>query len=516
MNAILPDIGINPAATDAAGVPSRATVRFAVCAGLFIVLFGWAALFPYTGDGDSAMHYLNARETAVTPVSGLHAWARPGAKLFMVPFALHGILLTRAAMAAVSALVAWHTIRLAEELRLPRALLAGPMILWQPLAFALASDTMTEMPMALGIIIALRLWRNDWRRASATLVGFLPMVRPEGFFLGVLWGAMVLLESRPGRTWRGSHGWRAGTLALMTLGLITWALACWALTPNHDPFYVLHIWNWPANSFAFYGRGSLFHHVILWPLYCGGPLTVLFLAGIRPSFRSIRGRPGMSLPWSVWLVVFGVHTVLYWRGWFASCGLMRIFACTSPITALVCLHGWNAVAEWLANRRGSFRPIAVQLAGGLFCTGWAVGQYLLQPFHYDCFASSRCVAYIRDHDLVGPHTPFFAGNQITVAQLGLPPHFAGLMETPCDAELIHHSLAALPIGSIGVWENHQAPVWHGHRIEDLAGHGFTILEEDVVSVPTFRSLYLGRKGNFEVRYAVLRKTGTFRERGDAE
>jgi hypothetical protein len=480
----------------------RALQRWAVCGLGFVILLLWAQLYPYSGDGDSALHFLNARDAAATPVSALHAWARPVCKLIMAPFALYGILPTRAAMALVSALVCWQTIRLAEELSLPNALLAGPMVFWQGMAFALGSDTMTEMPMALGAVTAIRLWRNGWWRTSALLVGFLPAVRPEGFFLGVLWGLLALFSRR-------DEGkailLRLTTLAAMTVGLITWVLACWALTWNHDALYVLTIWNWPPGSYAAYGRGSLLHHVIYWPQYCGVPMTALFLIGLPAAFRRMRG--DMFLPWAVWLTVFVVHSILYWGGWFASCGLMRIMASTSPVTALICLHGWNRVIDLLRERGSWRRWLAPRTAGwamAILCTAWAFAQYALNPSHYECFPIARCAQYIRDNHLLAADTAFFAGNAMDTAALDFPPHCSRVMETPCDPEQIRQNLAALPIGAVGIWDNRQAPVWHGHEIADLVGHGFTLLYDTTTAAPD-----LGR--TIPLRYVVLRKDAPFTE-----
>jgi hypothetical protein len=513
-------------------ISGQGIARIGVCVAVFALLVGWAIVFPYTGDGDSVLHYLNARDATVTPVSGLHAWARPMAKLVMLPFAMHGIMATRAAMALVAAMVAWQTIRLAEELELPHPLLAGPMILWQPLAFAVAADTMTEMPMALGIVAAIRLWRNGYLRTCALLIGFLPAVRPEGFFLGVLWGVMILRMITPGNTLRVRAIWRGATLSLMTVGLLSWAVACWAMTDNHDVLYVLHIWNWPPGSYAGYGRGSILHHVIRWPLYCGVPMTVLFALGLRPSFR----QKAMELPWAVWLLVFGLHSVLFWRGWFASCGLMRILACTSPITALVCLYGWNAAEMWLRSlsqdRAAGTRwnsaaqhwrfvgrvlsPRTAGVIGIVLCTGYSLVSYALMSSHYDCFPMARCVDYIRDRSLLQADTWFFAGNQMATAQLDLPGRAPRVMERPCAPEEIRRKLAELPIGSIGVWDDRQAVVWHGHRISDLSGHGFTVLYDTCFWAPSCKWIWLGARGSVPLRYVVLRKDGPFLEQRSPE
>lgn len=462
----------------------------AVCGVAFALLVAWLLLFRYTGTGDSSLHYLNARDAAVDPADVLHAWARPGYKLFLAPFAVHGIVAARLFMAAVSTATVWQTIRLATDLAVPRPYLAGLLVLWQPMAFALAADTMTEMPMALGLVLAVRLWLAGRLAASCLVIGFLPSVRPEGFFFGVVWGLMVAVGPAARPLWR-----RGLLLAALSAGMAAWVLACRYWTG--DPWHVYHVWNWPLETYEAYGRGSLFHYALYWPAYAGLPLTVLFAVGVRPSARR-----DMALPWAVWLVVFGVHSVLYWRGWFASCGLMRILACTSPFTALVCLHGWNRAAAWAAGRGwGDGRRRRAGVAVAAVATAWSLGQYCLDPEHFDCFPLRRCTAFIRQHQLLAADTSFFAGNKIAIADLGLPAHRPHVMETPCDPAVIRTHLAALPIGAIGVWDNRQAPVWHGQTIEDLQANGFTVLFDTTT-----------RFGPKLLRYVVLRKDGPFVDR----
>src|SRR5438270_48162 len=132
---------------------------------------------------------------------------------------MHGITVARLFMAALATAVLWQTIRLAEDLKLPRPYLAGAMVLWQPFAFAVAADTMTEFPMALGLVLAVRCWVNGLRVPSCVIVGFLPAVRPEGFFFGLVWGVMALHELL-----RTRRGWLL--LPALSGGLVAWMAAC--------------------------------------------------------------------------------------------------------------------------------------------------------------------------------------------------------------------------------------------------------------------------------------------------
>ena len=198
-------------------IPTRvagdAAKRLAVCAGLLALLMGWAVVFPQTGDGDAIMHYLNAHDSLWQPAKLMGSWARVGAKIPLLIPAQYGVLGARWAAALISIVCAWQTIRLADDLKIRRSILAAAFLLFQPYVFTLAGDTMTELPLALGIVIAIRFWLARRKWASCLVMGYLPTVRPEGFFLCALWAAMVLGREGVG-TWR----WRGA----MLLTLFEW------------------------------------------------------------------------------------------------------------------------------------------------------------------------------------------------------------------------------------------------------------------------------------------------------
>src|ERR1700691_1596379 len=199
------------------------------------------------------MHFLNARDGFWQPSKLLGSWARVGSKLPLIVPAQFGILAARWMSAVVSVLCAWQTIRLADDLGVRRAWLAGPMLIFQPFVFSLAGDTMTELPLALGLVIAIRLWlaRRIW--ASCIVMGYLPTVRPEGFFLCALWAAMVLSRRRLGPAI--ALGW----------GRMAWFIACLIFWRN-PAYFFREGWSWPADSLRIYGHGTFFAYVDRWPL----------------------------------------------------------------------------------------------------------------------------------------------------------------------------------------------------------------------------------------------------------
>jgi hypothetical protein len=484
---------------------SAAAKRVAVCAGLLALLMAWAVVFPQTGDGDAIMHYLNAHDSLWQPAKLMGSWARVGSKIYLLIPAQFGVLAARWAAAVVSVLCAWQTVRLAEDLKMENALLAAPFLIFQPFVFSLAGDTMTELPFALGVIIAIRLWMKGRYGASCWVMGYLPTVRPEGFFLCALWGAMLIGERKPKLIL--ALGW----------GTMVWMIGCWVWWG--DPMYCFRAgWSWPADSLRVYGRGSFFWHVNRWPVYCGPVLFVLFLAGVwrvggtRGAAHtplngwgralSIAGigvivlemlvpagwREGV-LPWMalglvgaiawrvrgekfavgiwVFLLIFTLHTVLWWRGWFGSCGLMRILACVGPITAIVCLAGWNAVVARAAN---FWRVLAI-VAIGLT----AMVYYIVDPLHQRIFPLQTACEFVSRHDLLRDAPMIVFGDPMAQAALKMRPNPPNILHNDCDAALERAHLARAPVGSVGLWDNQHAQQWFGVSISDLTGLGYTTL-----------------------------------------
>jgi hypothetical protein len=498
----------------------------ALCATLLALLIAWVIVFPQTGDGDAIMHYLNARDGLWKPALLLGSWARVGDKIPLLIPAQLGITAARWTAALISIVCAWQTIRLAEDLKIPNAHLAAFFLIFQPYVFTLAADTMTELPLALGIVIAIRLWMKNRIWASCIVMGYLPTVRPEGFFLCALWGAMVLSRRRLGPAI--ALGW--GTMA--------WFIACWIFWGNPSYFF-REGWSWPADSLRIYGHGTFFAYVDRWPLYCGPVLLVAFLAGVYAKKRGSRLNrlllaglgllvfeliaPGPIreniLPWAglalaaavawevrqwrfavgVWafLLIFVLHTVLWWRGWFASCGLMRIMACVAPITAVVCLNGWNLLGPRIGPWGRGVALAAIVLT--------AMAYYVVEPRHQRIFSLQRTCDFAAQHDVLSSAPMIIFGDPMAQATLRLPPNPPNILRNDCDRFTECNHLLHAPIGSTGFWDNQHAQEWFRVSVDDLPALGYTILyrteSRPRVALEWLEPLSLPR----EQVYVVIRK-----------
>ncbi|MDQ2767541.1 MAG: hypothetical protein M3Y30_10335, partial [Gemmatimonadota bacterium] len=214
-----------------------------------------AFLYPDSYQQDGGTHFLFARDAWWNHVLLVDVWGRPlFTTMYALP-ALAGYLPAKLLTVAVCVATAWQCWRWAEDEGLARAELAIPFFALQPSLVLLASDTMTEPLFALVLVVALRLRRAGRVRTSMVIASLLPLARPEGFFVCVLWGVWSLADARLGDAW-----WRRGLkLPLMTPGLAIWWIA--ALLITHDALFILHNWphQWAATG-ALYGTAPLLEY----------------------------------------------------------------------------------------------------------------------------------------------------------------------------------------------------------------------------------------------------------------
>lgn len=500
----------------------RALRRLLLCIGVYLLLIAWAWHWPYTGDGDSMLHYWNLRSTWFDPKLGLTSWARPVYVLLMILPAQFGWFAVRCFAAFVTTLLVWQTMRMADDLQLPNGTMAGLLLAFQPLVFALASDTMTEIPMALGLAFALRLWWAKRFAASCLVMSFLPLVRPEGFLIAPVWGLFLLgLPRKP-----ENPPWPQRFLigASLATGVITLLLVCRVVTGKW--LYFVYEWSWPLIGTQ---KGSFWHHFTYWPYYCGWMLLPLFLIGLLPSCKRV-----MALPWAAWAVVLLAHSYMFWTGTFGALGFMRILASTAPITALICLYGWNFIARIVrANQWAAFLQ---QSAAALMIVATALTAmiyYVVEPKHYRFLPAQKAAAFVRLNQLLADAPRALVSDPIILTELNFPAHeYIVANKDPkrdsfVEGFLVHNffdheesinQLKALPAGTIGVWDNDQGRWWHHIELDEFPELGFTVLfksrqteKEYQLNFPPWMKDYLiepfisMKYGIPEPEYIVVRK-----------
>lgn len=429
-----------------------------------------AAVIPLYADADqldSGYHYLFARWSWKHPEYLLSVWGRP---LFTLLYSLPAQLgygAARLFTLLICLLTAHQTWRLARRLGLPGPELAIPLLFLQPVFWQLSTGVYTESLFALLLVVALRLRLAGRPRWSLLAAALLILVRPEGFFIGIAWGAWHVGEALTGGEW-GRGGWRAvawrrvgrrvAESLLLASGLGVWWGAAWLMTG--DPLWIIHHWppDWNPGSQA-NGTGPLWWYVALLPVIIG-PLTLpAFLRGVGRLWPNRGFRLGITLFWTIFIV----HSILFTQGWFGAAGYARYFVCVAPVSALLTLGGWaTARHRWFLLG-----------AGAVFC----LISLDLQPHGRDATA-------IRDLHQSFVGTP--ASRDLPVRRLVTSQPYMRIVfdrdhwEMPAlggDREQNLAVVRELGSGTLVFWDGETGPGWYRLTPEDFEAAGFEMLQQ---------------------------------------
>ncbi len=435
--------------------------------GIFAVAgIALALLYPDSYQQDGPYHYLYARNAWKHPAFMVGVWSRP-LFTFLYSFpAMLGYPAAKLFTVLLCVITAWQTFRIAEELGLERPALAIPLLFLQPSYFLLSADTMTEPVFALILAIALRLHLKGRITAGMAVASLMILARPEGFFLGVLWGVWVLVDGRS-----TTSRWRRipGTL-LLAAGAAAWWLAALVLTG--DPLFIIH--DWPTDwGEARYGTGSILIYLVRLPEIAGPLLCLVFLLGLV----LLLARRQMGTVTSTFVTLFVLHSLFRFFGWFGAAGYPRYFVCVAPVIALITLSGWNSLARLLARAP---RPIA---------TAAAVTVLVFSAVFAVSYADAAI--YVRDARAIREMYAWFQANPKPVTKLVWSQAYMCIL-FDCDlSEKTRFSadkksnLAKLqqsPKGTLVFWDGDTGPSWYHIKSDDLEHAGFTRMRSESYSL----------------------------------
>jgi hypothetical protein len=439
---------------------------------LLMALLGGGLIFLFPGfpEQDSGYHFAMARAAWHDPIYFVNVWARP---LYTFAFSgpvLLGFEAARFFSLAVSLAVAWQTWKLAQDLRLERAWLVVPLLLAQPTFFELFTDLLTEPLFALTFVIALRLHLRARLKLGMLVASLLPLARPEGAFVCLLWTYWVLRAHREtGR--RSLVSWFTASPLLLGAGTILWLIA--ALVITGDPLFIVH--NWPTHwQNETYGHGSILSYSIrAWEF--AGPLLIVFL--LIGLLRLLWLKKHASLT-SAWLLFFFLHTVFRAYGLFGEAGYPRYMVSVAPATAVITLVGWNTVASWRNEWLRRVRPAIGSIV---------IGCSLVISFLYlDSLPWSRDFLAIRDM------LSWFKQNRRVVrcfiwSDIGMCIQTDNDITTaPAMTEDRERNLQVLqnaPPQTLVFWDDNVGPKWFGLSTREIQESGFQLLRVRQYALP---------------------------------
>ena len=427
-------------------------------------------LFPGFPEQDSGYHFVMARTAWHQPVYFVDVWARPLYTLVFSGPALFGFRAARFFALAVSLLVAWQTRRLALDLRLERAWLSIPLLLAQPTFFELFTDLLTEPLFALIFVAALRLQLHGRIKMSMLAASLLPLARPEGVFLCLLWAGWVWRAYRQTER-RATWLPKLASLCLLATGVILWWAAAFGITG--DPFFIMH--NWPTHwRQGIYGHGSILSYSSRAWEFAGPLLTVFLLIGLL-RLLWLRKFPSIT---TAWLLFFLLHSVFRAYGLFGEAGYPRYMVSLAPATAVITLVGWNTLASWQNQWFRRTRPIIglVIIAGSL----------LISFLYLDSFIWKRDFVAIREM------LTWFEQNRRPVrcfiwSDVGMCIQTNnGLGTAPALSEDRERNLKILqhaPPQTLVFWDDNMGPNWFGLSAQEIQNAGFQLLRVRHYTLP---------------------------------
>jgi hypothetical protein len=457
----------------AAGSESRIQWRAAAWLAAYAVAgIAVAILSPDSYQQDGGTHFLFARDAWWNHSLFVDVWGRPlFTTLYAIP-ALAGYLPAKLLTVLVCVVTAWQCWRWAEDEGLARPELAIPFLALQPSLFLLMSETMTEPLFALVLVIALRLRRSGRSLAALIIASLLPLARPEGFFICLLWGVWSLADGHLGRVW-----WqRLRALPLLLTGVIAWWLA--ALLISKDPLFILH--NWPPNwapTGAEYGTAPWLDYWRQRYDIINGKFAWLFAIG----FIALLVRRKLGTAISLVVVLFVLHSILRHYGLFGSAGYPRYFVCVAPAIALITLEGWNvlvaafhrALAFVVPRARLPLRVLAYVFVAGWFLIATRNDFYFIDD--HDSSRDARAVAdandWLRAHS-IREHALVWSQAYMCIIRKCDTRHRVQLSSDKANNLAL---LTAMPPGTLVFWDGDTGPNWYGLHAPDFAKAGFTEL-----------------------------------------
>ena len=426
---------------------------------------GLILLFPGSPEQDTDYHFLEASSAWSNPWLFVDVWGRP---LYTTVFALPALLGFSAARffaVGIGVTIAWQTWRLACDLRMERAWLVIPLLLAQPVFFELFPDLLTEPLFALVFVVALRWHLRGWTRRGMLAASLLPLARPEGVFLCLLWGVWVLAKkTEPAVSLEAPVSRRliraVRSTLILAAGVALWWIAATCIT--RDPLFILH--NWPATWHqGVYGRGTLLSYGQRASEFTG----ILFPALLLGLWCKMRVWAWIPVA-SSFLLLFFLHTLFRAYGLFGEAGYPRYMVSVAPAIALLTLVGWNAIA----SRVEKWSRLVCSLVGAMVLIVSLLSNFL----YLDSFRSARDPIAVREmSDWLYAHPQPYKRLLWSNARMCIVSGLTLTQSPSLGSSNRETTLAVLrdaPSGTLVFWDDHFGPDWFGLTAAEIEKSGY--------------------------------------------
>ncbi|MFC5049040.1 hypothetical protein ACFPK9_15780 [Rubritalea spongiae] len=263
----------------------------------------------------------------------------------------------------------WLTVLVGRILKVRALWIVPLMLIFQSWFPELSYPVLTQTPFMLVWILGIWLALKQRYHLAAWSFGYLSLIRHEGIILTALWG--IWLSCQPGgflrHVWQSVHYkgavdelWpslgRDSLYGLSTLAPILIYNVLALSLHGSFPFAVY----FASEPTTMYGSGTIYHYV---PLIMAG-------VGYVTSIFALFGMWGIRKNWAPWslllvtyLSYFTLHSLVYWRGAFASGGYYHFLMPMAPFVALLAAEGFISAREHFKKKKRMFTMITVAIVG---------------------------------------------------------------------------------------------------------------------------------------------------------
>jgi len=308
------------------------------------------------GGGDHFTHFKIARWSWKYPQLLYNHWGKPLFTILISPFAQLGINYARVFNLIAGLLTAWFSYKLSETLKFKNASLTILLVVLTPIYFSLMFSVMTEVLHSLFLVLAIWLFFKNRYAWSAVAISFLPIIRTESITLI----PVFLLALGLRKQWK--------TIPLMLAGFLIISLAGWHFYKGF--WWLITEIPYKGSASGIYGHGNLLHFVKSTKGILGFPIAGLFVIGlltagwlwVKNDHLKLNDRfYFLLLIPGIYLIFLAAHSIVWWKGWGNSLGLIRVIGSVAPLAAVTALAGFNFLEDIYGKYNRAFKAFVAML-----------------------------------------------------------------------------------------------------------------------------------------------------------
>lgn len=315
-------------------------MAWAVAGAVFVTLVLRAGMSKGYYWADDYGHLEISRSAWSHPAWLLDVWGRPLMTLAYMPSAPFGDGAVRATSLILFGLTAGLCVSMARHQHTRYPVVAGCLLLVQPLAARLAFSALPYTAFSLVLASALWLRTTGRHRAAALTIALLPLARLEGLVVALAWGVVAARERR----WRD--------LPLLGVGMASWA-GVGALV-HRDLFWIAHANPYGVTS-SRQGAAGWGYFLHAFPIAVGPIVAGLVLAAV--ALRGLKDPVIAAIACS--LIAF--YTLAWGLGWFQTDGV-PVYLVTASVPFALAAH---QVVAAISTRQARLRAGGVAVAAAL-------------------------------------------------------------------------------------------------------------------------------------------------------